>query len=174
MQRCVHMAIQWPFTQFIVWKYILQHSIRLHVCMYVRSVATRDKYTCTEPTGSSPDCARGGRIKSVIFHVYIRPTWVYLTGRFYEDKCYIVPCLSLYVCTLYVLYACTHFCLSASVFLNCSLFICRQWHLCGSSRFPSPKLLSTILIILFSSHLSEQISPPMKSDSTTFVLHFHL
>lgn len=46
----------------------------LHVCMLVRFVATRDKYTCTKPTGWSLDCASGSRIRAVIFHIYTQPT----------------------------------------------------------------------------------------------------
>lgn len=148
MQSCMHIAIHCPFTQCIVWKCILQHSIRLHVCMYVRFVATSDKYTCSEPTGSSLDCARGVRIRAVIFHIYTQPTWVYLEEHFYEDKCYIVPCVCLCVHCMYCLLAQIFF-LSESVFYNCGFFICLQWHFCGSSSFGSTKLLLQFWLIYF-------------------------
>lgn len=58
----------------------------LHVCVLVRLVATRDKYTCASAAGCSLDCASGSRIRAVIFHICARPTPVHLEGRFYVEK----------------------------------------------------------------------------------------
>lgn len=146
-----------------------------HVCMYVRFVTTRDKYTCSKPTGWSLDCARSSRIRAVIFHIYTLPTWVYLEGRFYEDKCPTVPCVFVCVCTVCIVCRFTHSCLQLCVFLHYCLFNCLQLHSRGSSSFfLHLNCCYSFVINLFSSWLSKQISTPMKSDSTTFSLHFHL
>lgn len=79
-------------------KSVLRFSI-LSGCLYEFRVcffATGDKYTCTKSTDFTPDCARGGRIRAVIFHNYTQLPLVHLSGSFHESKCRTV----LRICTL--------------------------------------------------------------------------
>lgn len=134
----------------IFFGYVIQFC--LHVCLN----ATGDKYTCTKLTGLSLDCARGGRIRAVIFHLYTQPSWVYLKGR----SAWFYVCLQVSIVCLLSLHM---FGLSTlggvgrgGVSLSSALLIFHVF--CNTCSAVAALLhLSCHLICLFSSHLSKQI-----------------
>lgn len=152
----------------------------LHVCVLVRLVATRDKYTCASATGCSLDCASGSQIRAVIFHICARPTPVHLEGRFYVEKSPPrLQCVFVHVHCMHRSFA--HFCaFFPSFFFSSSGFLppCLFWETRGSSSSSSSRASSsessTVLIRSFSMlPLRANERTFENSDGKTFSLHFH-
>lgn len=149
----------------------------LHVCVLVRLVATRDKYTCASAAGCSLDCASGSQIRAVIFHICARPTRVHLEGRFYVEKVRhgSSVCLCMFtVCTAALHISAVFFPALFSSGFSASLFVL------GKTQQQQPCVLFPSLSLrlrdslAFTCYLSEQMSCTFGNwDGKTFSLHFH-